>query len=133
MLVFLNECEKVFDRVDLGVGLVAVPLKVSPLPEDLPISFALVVSRLGDGVLQNLAFVVLLGADFEDLDALPMRPEREIKLGANMHWRAPAFDELGDERLAPLLFEFAERHDELAPNLYGFQCPLVVWFRAATP
>ena len=45
MLVFLNERKKVFDRCDFGVGLVAGPLEVSSLPENLPIPLAFVVGR----------------------------------------------------------------------------------------
>ncbi len=92
MRVFLNKREKVFDGIDLRVWLIAVPLKISPLPENFPISFALVVSRLGDGVFQNLAFVFPMGTDFENLDALPLRPERAIEPRANMRWLTPMLD-----------------------------------------
>lgn len=109
MLVFLNERKKVFDRCDFGVGLVAVPLEVSSLPENLPIPLAFVVGRFCDGVFQHLAFVLPMVAELEYLDALPVDTEREIDLIANVWWWAPPFDELSDELLASLRIEFTER------------------------
>jgi hypothetical protein len=52
-----------------------------------------------------------MAADFEDLDALRLHAERKIKLGADVRWRASPFDELSDQLLASLGFEFTERHD----------------------
>jgi hypothetical protein len=76
MFVLLDNIQESFNRWHGQIRLVAVPLEVRSLPEDLPIASALVVGRLGYGAFDLLGGIFPMGADLEDLDALVLDAER---------------------------------------------------------
>ncbi len=62
-------------------------------------------------MFSQLGFVSPIGADLEYLNALLIDTGGEINVGTDMRRWSPLFDELGDQLLASLCFEFTERHD----------------------
>ena len=110
VFILINNIEEGFQRLDLWVRFIAVPLEVTAHPEHFPM-----VLRSNERCLRNwsfylVRFILPVWANLDNLDAVARNFIRDIELATDVQWRAPMLEELREYLLAAFEFEFTEGH-----------------------
>jgi hypothetical protein len=107
ILIFLDECEKLFKARYLGTRFIAVPFQICPLPKDLPDALSLDIRGLRNRAFHLVGWFSPYGTNLEYFNTLTLNAEAKVKLVANVLWRSALFDKLRNYFLDLLRFEFA--------------------------
>jgi hypothetical protein len=110
ILIPVDYSEKLVDRCDRGVWLIALPLQTAAHPEYLPAILGPDVSGLGEGAPMDDRGIVPLRADFEKLDTLADHCVAEVEFFADMERRTSLGQELVQGILDPLFLKVVEGH-----------------------
>ena len=110
VFISINNIEEGFQRLDLWVRFIAVPLEVTAHPKHFPMVF-----RSNERCLRNwsfylVRFILPVWANLDNLDAVTRNLVRDIELVTDVRWRAPMLEELRERLLAAFEFEFTESH-----------------------
>ena len=119
VIIVFDDQEEIFDSINFREWFVSMPFQISSQPKNLPTAVALVVGRLCNRMLNGLSPSGPMRSNFKYLDASPLHPKCKIHVLAKTgRWSTP-FNELGDQFLASLLFNFSECHSVSASTAFA--------------